>query len=230
MADLVGIRIQEKNLGVRELLQDPLNDLEDAGFCKLPNNPHVLVFHSQHFPGTYRKQLTGAADGSEFANPNLLGVVFVKALSNFGAACTDTQRFLKEMNGRVYVVRHAIHTNEPNALERERFSRFEAAIKQLGRDDRIPWRLLEPPPWPEELVAAYLALVAEERLIQCDAAQTLPAEMWSRAQQQANELMATYGHGNGGSILIDLSNVAAGKAALPDLRKLLHKVSEKRSP
>jgi hypothetical protein len=60
--------------------------------------------------------------------------------------------------GRIHIVSYGVGSAEPGSLFERRLRGFTEAVAELRPGSRIPWELLEPASWPENLVSIYLLL------------------------------------------------------------------------
>lgn len=138
--------------------------------------------------------------------PRLRGVVFLTASQYAGIAMEgmngiDSERQAKQVEenskGGVHVLSYAVPNLDlarGDVVESRligRFRAFEEAIRNRDPNKDIPWLLLEPPTWPEDLVAVYLALVAEEKGV--NVLDQIDSKVWEHAGKDLHELGGTCG-------------------------------------
>lgn len=85
------------------------------------------------------------------------GILFLKG-TRFAGMDTeaDAEALEIEYEQRIHCLRVACSEHSPKIVER--IHRFLREIEERGPGHHIPWEKVEPPPWPESMVAVYLLL------------------------------------------------------------------------
>ena len=114
---------------------------------------------------------------------NLAGVVLLKGLAYAGSTSPEeADRLAAEFPGQVHIISYAIPPSGESPETRARFTNFQTELVSISIGKRISYDLLEPPRSPEDLVAVYLALVAEGKDV--DVLDQIHAEVWKQAGRE----------------------------------------------
>lgn len=193
-----------------------------------PDTPEILVVHLQSSAESILADVIGPMGG----HGHTVGVLFVTAERYAGVAQDVRQGLERKYPGQVHFLSYPVQNlrkGEPCQQDiRQRFTSFHAIICTLKETAEIPWHLLEPPPWPENIVAVYLALVAKER--GTDVLETaITASVWQVADDQIQEIIGRYGEKDTVWDGFDFVNRAENSVKLESLKTVLSMIAEKQS-
>lgn len=219
---LNGIETASKNLPLDHHFVD--FDEWRAWWTPNRNTKEILVVHLQGDAASILCDVIG----QEGAQGRTVGVLFVKGERFSGVQKEERQLLESRYPGQIHFLSYAVeNVGQCQRDIEQRFESFRASVAKLEAEARIPWHLLEPPPWPEEIVAVYLALIAKER--GTDVLAAITTEMWRVADGQVRELVGRY---SGMDVVwegFDLENPALNSAKLDDLKTILSKIAGQQS-
>lgn len=185
---LVGIQTKGKGLPLHKHLSNAQE--WEQWVVEQADGDHVLIIHNLVGAEGHLNELKGCD-----AWTRVRGILFVKEAvyaGIIGKGAAEQWNAWTE-GPSVHVLSYVVPNVDGNCSSSigHRFERFREAISVLRAGSEIPWPLLEPPPWPEEAVALYLALVAHERGV--SVLREIDGEMAKKANEQMQELVAVHG-------------------------------------
>jgi hypothetical protein len=162
--------------------------------------------------------------------PKCAGIGVFRGVSYAGThnGRATAEKIRKITGGRIHVVSYAV---EDQITDRSAFGarlmRFKERIETNSSPlaDDLPWHLLEPSPWPENLVSVYLALVAKDKSGP-DVRNEIGDSVWDGATDEFAEQAQRYGlNASDGQSEIKSARSGDHKKGLTAIGKLFQKIA-----